>query len=43
MTPTRIYTVEDAIFFLKEQNIDIEAIAPQIHGKLLWSDVLFVE
>jgi len=33
--PTRIYKVEDAMSFLKDQNIDVEAIAPQIDGKFM--------
>ena len=33
--PTRIYRVEDAMSFLKDQNIDVEAIAPQIDGKFM--------
>jgi len=31
--PTRIYTVEDARAFLGAQNLDAEAIAPQVNGK----------
>jgi arsenite methyltransferase len=33
--PTRIYRVEDAISFLKDQEIDVEAIAPQVDGKFM--------
>ena len=33
--PTRIYRVEDAMSFLKDQNIDMEAIAPEIDGKFM--------
>ena len=33
--PTRIYKVEDAMSFLRDQNIDVEAIAPQIDGKFM--------
>jgi len=33
--PTRIYKVEDAFSFLKDQNIDIEAIAPHVDGKFM--------
>jgi SAM-dependent methyltransferase len=33
--PTRIYKAEDAMSFLKDQNIDAEAIAPQIDGKFM--------
>jgi arsenite methyltransferase len=31
--PTRIYRVEDARTFLKEQGVDVDAIAPQVDGK----------
>jgi arsenite methyltransferase len=33
--PTRIYRVEDAMSFLKDQNIDAEAIAPHVDGKFM--------
>ena len=33
--PTRIYRVEDAREFLSGQNIDVDAIAPQVDGKLM--------
>ncbi|MGC1684472.1 MAG: arsenite methyltransferase [Candidatus Acidiferrales bacterium] len=33
--PTRIYRVEDARKFLSGQGIDVEAIAPQVDGKLM--------
>jgi SAM-dependent methyltransferase len=33
--PTRIYRVEDALSFLKDQKIDVEAIAPQVDGKFM--------
>lgn len=33
--PTRIYQVEDAREFLTGQNIDIDAIAPQVDGKFM--------
>ncbi len=33
--PTRIYRAEDATSFLKDQGIDIEAIAPQVDGKFM--------
>jgi len=33
--PTRIYRVEDAREFLSGQNIDVEAIAPQVDGKFM--------
>lgn len=35
LEPTRIYRVEDAREFLSDQNIDVEAIAPQIDGKFM--------
>jgi arsenite methyltransferase len=33
--PTRVYRVEDAREFLCGQNIDVDAIAPQVDGKLM--------
>lgn len=33
--PTRIYRMEDAREFLSGQNIDVDAIAPQVDGKFL--------
>jgi len=33
--PTRVYRVEDAREFLSGQNIDVDAIAPQVDGKIL--------
>src|ERR1700685_618101 len=33
--PTRIYRIEDAREFLSNQNIDVDAIAPQIDGKFM--------
>jgi ubiquinone/menaquinone biosynthesis C-methylase UbiE len=35
LEPTRIYRVEDAREFLSGQNIDVDAIAPQVDGKFL--------
>lgn len=35
LEPTRIYRVEDAREFLAGQNIDVDAIAPQIDGKFM--------
>jgi len=35
MEPTRIYRVEDAREFLAGQNIDVDAIAPQVDGKFM--------
>lgn len=33
--PTRIYRIEDARQFLSGQNIDVDAIAPQVDGKFM--------
>ena len=33
--PTRVYRVEDAREFLSGQNIDLDAIAPQVDGKFM--------
>jgi hypothetical protein len=33
--PTRVYQVEDAREFLAGQNIDVDAIAPQVDGKFM--------
>jgi len=33
--PTRIYRMEDAREFLSDQNIDMDAIAPQVDGKFM--------
>ncbi len=33
--PTRIFRAEDATSFLRDQNIDFEAIAPQVDGKFM--------
>ncbi len=33
--PTRIYRMEDAREFLSGQNIDVDAIAPQVDGKFM--------
>ena len=35
LEPTRLYAVEDAREFLTGQNIDIDAIAPQVDGKIM--------
>jgi ubiquinone/menaquinone biosynthesis C-methylase UbiE len=35
MEPTRIYRVEDAREFLSGQNIDVDALAPQVDGKFM--------
>jgi arsenite methyltransferase len=33
--PTRVYRVEDARQFLSDGNVDVDAIAPQVDGKLM--------
>jgi hypothetical protein len=33
--PTRVYRIEDAREFLSGQNIDIDALAPQVDGKFM--------
>jgi arsenite methyltransferase len=33
--PTRVYRLEDAREFLSGQNVDVDAIAPQVDGKLM--------
>ena len=33
--PTRVYNVDDARAFLSSEGIDVEAIAPQVEGKLM--------
>jgi arsenite methyltransferase len=33
--PTRVYRIEDARQFLADQNIDVDAIAPQVDGKFM--------
>ena len=35
LEPTRVYGVEDAREFLSGQNIDVDAIAPQVDGKFM--------
>jgi arsenite methyltransferase len=35
LEPTRVYRIEDARGFLSGQNIDVDAIAPQVDGKFL--------
>jgi ubiquinone/menaquinone biosynthesis C-methylase UbiE len=35
LEPTRIYRLEDAREFLSGQNIDVDAIAPQVDGKFM--------
>lgn len=33
--PTRIYGLEDAMSFLRDQNLDLEALSPQVEGKFM--------
>jgi len=33
--PTRVYRIEDAREFLSVENIDVDAIAPQVDGKFM--------
>ena len=33
--PTRVYSIEDARTFLLGQDIDVEALAPQVEGKFI--------
>ena len=33
--PTRVYRIDDAREFLSDQNIDVDAIAPQVDGKFM--------
>jgi arsenite methyltransferase len=33
--PTRVYRIEDARQFLADQNIDVDAIAPQVDGRFM--------
>jgi arsenite methyltransferase len=35
IAPTRVYRVEDAREFLSGQNIDVDAVAPQVDGKFM--------
>lgn len=35
LEPTRVYHVDDAREFLADRNIDVEAIAPQVDGKIM--------
>src|SRR5271168_2104261 len=35
LEPTRVYNVDDAREFLMGQNIDVDAIAPQVDGKIM--------
>lgn len=33
--PTRVYSIEDARAFLKEQGVDVDVLAPQVQGKFM--------
>jgi hypothetical protein len=33
--PTRVYRIEDARQFLADQDIDVDALAPQVDGKFM--------
>ena len=33
--PTRVYRAEDALSFLADKGIDVEAIGPQVEGKFM--------
>jgi hypothetical protein len=35
LEPTRVYRIEDAREFFTGQNIDVDAIAPQVDGKFM--------
>jgi SAM-dependent methyltransferase len=35
LEPTRIYRIEDAREFLTNQQVDVDAIAPQVEGKFM--------
>jgi len=35
LEPTRVYSVEDARAFLSGQGIDVDAMAPQVEGKIM--------
>jgi arsenite methyltransferase len=35
LEPTRVYNLDDAREFLTGQNIDVDAIAPQVDGKIM--------
>jgi hypothetical protein len=43
LEPTRVYNVDDAREFLTGQNIDVDAIAPQVDGKIMSSFVRAVK
>ncbi len=43
LEPTRVYNVQDAREFLAGQNIDVDAIAPQVDGKIMSSFVRAVK
>jgi hypothetical protein len=35
LEPTRVYNVDDAREFLAGQNIDVDAVAPQVEGRIM--------
>jgi ubiquinone/menaquinone biosynthesis C-methylase UbiE len=35
LEPTRVYNIEDARAFLSGQGVDVDAIAPQVEGKIM--------
>jgi arsenite methyltransferase len=35
LEPTRVYSIEDAREFLSAQNIDVDAVAPQVEGRVI--------
>jgi arsenite methyltransferase len=43
LEPTRIYNVDDAREFLAGQNVDVDAIAPQVDGKIMGAFVRAVK
>src|ERR1700685_2659226 len=43
LEPTRVYNVDDAREFLAGQNIDVDAIAPQVDGRIMSAFVRAVE
>ena len=43
LEPTRVYNVDDAREFLAGQNIDVDAIAPQVDGKIMSAFVRAVQ
>ena len=41
--PTRVYNIEDARTFLTGQGVDVDAIAPQVDGKIMGAFVRAVK